>query len=362
MTFFKSLTRRIRDVLGGAPSMSTPAAAPAAERGRVDHVIILDGTMSTLEPGYETNAGLLYRLLTEGGPKAQQTVYYEAGVQWRGIRNVRDVIEGRGINRQIRRAYGHLASRYRPGDRIFLFGYSRGAYAVRSLAGVIDRVGLVKAEHATVRNIRTAYRHYQLAERNDTAAIFAGRFCHSDVDVEMVGVWDTVKALGIRAPILWRFTQTRHAFHNHRLGHTTKHGFHALAMDESRNAFAPVLWEAPADWRGRIEQVWFRGQHSVIGGQLNGRDHVRPLSNIPLVWMVGRSAMCGLALPKDWEARFATDPFAPTVGRWVGWSKLFWSRSKRHMGRDRSESVHPSVETFQSGTAERFSETDRAAG
>ena len=62
---------------------------------------------------------------------------------------------GRGINRQIRRAYGYLASRYRPGDKIYLFGYSRGAYAVRSLAGVIDRIGLLRPEHATVRHIRT---------------------------------------------------------------------------------------------------------------------------------------------------------------------------------------------------------------
>ncbi len=362
MTFFKSLTRRVRDILSGAPSMSAPAARPAAERARVDHVIILDGTLSTLEDGYETNAGLFYKLLTEGGPSAQQTVYYEAGVQWRGVRNVRDVIEGRGINRQIRRAYGYLASRYRPGDRIFLFGYSRGAYAVRSLAGVIDRVGLIKSEHATVRNIRTAYRHYQLAERNDTAGVFAERFCHDAVDIEMVGVWDTVKALGIRAPILWRFTQTRHAFHNHRLGDRIKHGFHALAMDESRNAFAPVLWEAPANWRGRIEQVWFRGQHSVIGGQLNGRDHVRPLSNIPLVWMLEKSTICGLALPADWKMRFPTDPFAPTVGRWVGWSKLFWSRSKRAIGHDRSETVHPSVEVFQSGSETPSREKTRATG
>lgn len=362
MKFFERLPRRLREMLGGTPKTSVPAMVPAAERGRVDHVIILDGTLSSLKPGCETNAGLVYRLLTEGGPKAQQTVYYEAGVQWRGIRNARDVIEGRGINRQIRRAYGYLASRYRPGDRIFLFGYSRGAYAVRSLAGVIDRVGLVKAEHATVRNIRTAYRHYQLAERNDTFEAFASRFCHDDAAVEMVGVWDTVKALGIRAPILWRYTQTRHAFHNHRLGDTIKHGFHALAMDESRNAFAPVLWEAPSDWRGRIEQVWFRGQHSVIGGQLNGRNHVRPLSNIPLVWMLERSTMCGLELPDDWLARFPTDPFAPTVGRWVGWSKLFLARSRRAIGRDKSESVHVSVEAFQSGTDAPIKNKHRAIG
>ncbi len=88
-------------------------------------------------------------------------VRYEPGIQWRDWKGTLDVIEGRGINRQIRRVYGLLASRYRPGDRIWLFGYSRGAYAVRALAGLIDRVGLLRAEAATERNITLAYRHYR---------------------------------------------------------------------------------------------------------------------------------------------------------------------------------------------------------
>ena len=83
------------------------------------------------------------------------------------------IVEGRGLNRQIRRAYGWLASHYREGDRIFLFGYSRGAYAVRSLAGVIDRVGLLRREHATERGVQLAYRHYQNGPDTVAAAAFA---------------------------------------------------------------------------------------------------------------------------------------------------------------------------------------------
>ncbi len=132
----------------------------AARRGQVLHVVIIDGTMSSLATGEETNAGLIYKLLSEqAGP--QLSVYYEAGIQWTHWNNTMDVLLGRGINRQIRRAYGWLASRYRPGDRVMFFGYSRGAYAVRSLAGVIDRVGLLRADQATERNVRQAYRHYQ---------------------------------------------------------------------------------------------------------------------------------------------------------------------------------------------------------
>lgn len=138
------LSRLGDKILGwlGRPLLSEYSGQPGS-RGSRTHVIILDGTMSSLEPGYETHAGATYRLCCEMG--AQVSVYYEAGVQWRSWRGTMDVLMGKGINRQIRRAYGYLASRYRPGDLIFLFGYSRGAYAVRSLAGAIDMVGLVKA-------------------------------------------------------------------------------------------------------------------------------------------------------------------------------------------------------------------------
>ena len=129
--------------------------------------------MSSLAPGNETNAGITYKLLSEVAGRSRASLRYEQGLQFLRWRDALDVIEGRGIDRQIRRAYGFIASRYRPGDRIFLFGYSRGAYAVRSLAGVIDLIGLLKAEHATVRNIRQVYRHYEKNGDSPAAAAFA---------------------------------------------------------------------------------------------------------------------------------------------------------------------------------------------
>ncbi|TMV52408.1 DUF2235 domain-containing protein, partial [Thioclava sp. BHET1] len=219
-------------------------------------------------------------------PSAHLSVYYEAGIQMRNWRQTKDVIEGRGINRQIRRAYGHLASRYHPGDRIFLFGYSRGAYAARSLAGVIDRIGLLRAEEATARNVRQAYRHYQLSPDSPVAADFTRLYCHERVEIEMIGAWDTVKALGIALPGFRQRVEARHAFHNHHLGPVIRHGFHALAMDETRTAYTPVLWSSPEDWPGKVEQVWFRGTHGDVGGMLGGFHAARPLANIPLVWML----------------------------------------------------------------------------
>jgi uncharacterized protein (DUF2235 family) len=255
-----------------------------------------------------------------------------------------DVVHGRGINRTIRRAYGHLASRYQPGDRIFLIGYSRGAYAVRSLAEVIDRIGLVKAGHATERAIRDAYRHYETDPHGEAAKAFCARYCHDHVPIEMIGVWDTVKALGLRLPLLWMLTEGRHAFHSAHLGNAVRHGYHALAIDETRAAFAPVLWEATGDWPGvEVEQMWFRGAHGDVGGQLGGFTPARPLSNIPLVWMLEKAEACGLDLPEGWRGRFRTDPDAPSVGTFRGWGKMFVARRRRVVGRDPSEYVHVSA-------------------
>ena len=297
--------------------------------------------MSSMRYGMETNAGLTYRVLGAVPHGTPQTVHYEAGVQWTGWRDALNVIEGRGINQQIRRVYGVLASRYRPGDRIFLFGYSRGAYAVRSLAGLIDRVGLLRREEATERNIRDAYRLYQ---NGLDSASFARVHCHADpVPIEMIGVWDTVKALGLRAPFLWKFSETKHRFHNHTLGQAVRHGYHALAYHETRVAYAPVLWVSRDDWHGEMVQMWFRGTHGDVGGQLGGYYPARPLANVPLVWMLDRAQALGLVLPDRWQQSFPQDAQAPSVGRFRGWSFMFLARRRRIAGLDPSEQFHASV-------------------
>ncbi|HHL22458.1 MAG TPA: DUF2235 domain-containing protein [Aliiroseovarius sp.] len=323
------------------PGTRAESPAPRPSRGPVDHVVILDGTMSSLEPGCESNAGLTYKLLCEMAPSVRLSLMYEAGVQFDNWGQGWHVATGVGINRQIRRAYGFIASRYRPGDRIFLFGYSRGAFAVRSLAGAIDQVGLLTRRHATPRHIRDVYRHYQSDPNSPAARAFARAHCHEETPVEMIGVWDTVKALGLTWPVVWRLFEPRHRFHNTQLGDSVRHGFHALAMDETREAFAPVLWRTNAQNKGRVEQMWFGGAHGDVGGQLGGFEAARPLSNIPLVWMLGRAEYCGLALPMGWRARFPCDANAPSVGTWRGWGKLFLHRKPRVIGRDASEGIFP---------------------
>ena len=311
---------------------------PARGKGPVTHVIILDGTMSTMVPGWETNAGMTYRLLREVGYPL--SLYYEAGVQFDSWRHAPDVLMGKGINQQIRRAYGYLASRYRPGDKIFLIGYSRGAYAVRSLAGVIETVGLLRAEAATVRNVRQAYRLYQLSEQSGVTGDFRRLYCHDRIEIEMIGVWDTVKALGVRLPMVWQFFDQKHQFHNHALGQSVKKGFHALALDETRQVFDPVMWQTSPEKDGRIVQMWFRGAHGDIGGMLGGFMPARLLSNIPLIWMLEQAEACGLPLPENWTIRFPTDADAPSVGTWRSWGKMFLIRGRRKVGQDPSEQLH----------------------
>jgi uncharacterized protein (DUF2235 family) len=339
-----ALFDRLRHWWRGHPATTVDVAMPVGrQRGVVDHVIILDGTFSSLAPGEETNVGMIYRLLTEGGRSAQRNVYYEPGLQWEGWRHGWSIIQGHGFDSLIRRAYGWLASHYRPGDRIYLIGYSRGAYAVRSLAGVIDRVGLLKREHATERGVTLVYRHYQNDPGSTGSRAFAHRFCHEEAPIEMVGVFDTVKSLGIKVPLLWMLVKDKTSFHNHHLGSSIRHGFHALALNENRNAFMPVLWDCPPGWDGNVEQVWFRGAHGDVGGQIGDLQAARPLANIPLVWMLERAAAVGLDLPAGWRERFAQDVNAPMVGTMRAWGKWFLIRRRRRMMTDISERLHPSV-------------------
>ena len=315
-------------------------------------VFISDGTLSSLKPGMETNAGLLYRLLTETGRNPHQQYDYDPGVQGTGLKKWYNAFTGMGINLAIGQGYGFLASRYRPGDRIYLFGYSRGAYAVRSLAGMIGSVGLLRQENATERNIQQAFRIYQRngeVSQSRSRADFVARNCHSGVPIEMVGVWDTVRSLGLPYPVLSRLARMATEFHDHALGHHIGHGYHALAIDEDRTAFAPILWQRSPHWQGRLEQTWFAGVHGDVGGNIGDRAEARPLANIPLNWMLRRSERHGLILPEGWGTRFPEDPTAPQIGNRTGMARLFVLRRPRATGGGDGEVVHLSIRDRMAG-------------
>lgn len=307
------------------------------------HVYIVDGTLSSLEPGQETHAGRLFRLLSARGPRSDLVVDHHPGVQGRGPRGWLRAAIGLGLNDAILDGYARLASRWRPGDRIFLFGYSRGAYAVRSLAGLIGRVGLLRPEEAIHRRVERAFRVYETG-RDDIASVFAARHCHpGQVAIDLVGAWDTVKALGIPWPGLAFLHPMATEFHDHRLGPHVRHGLHALALDEDRVAFEPQLWDLDPTRPGRVEQVWFPGAHPDVGGMLGGWSPARPLADLSFEWMLARAEALGLPLPADWRAGLAPDPTAPMIGAHAGVGRMFVIRRPRQVRPENGEILHPSV-------------------
>ncbi|CAM3496408.1 DUF2235 domain-containing protein [Paracoccus nototheniae] len=317
------------------------------------HVVLMDGTFASLADGRRSSIGRIHRLL--GGqlgpmPPGRIRIHYGMGQQWTRWRTLPDLVMGRILETTIIGAYAWLASDFRPGDRIFMLGYSRGAFAVRSLAGMISRVGLLRSDAATERHIRLAWRYYHAGGSAQAMGAFRRRRCHPNAPIRMVGCFDTVMALGLRLPVLWMLTEPRFRFHDAHLGHGIEHGFQALALDETRAAFAPLLWDDDHA-AGRIEQMWFRGAHPDIGGQLSGREQSRPLANIPLVWMLDHAAGLDLPLPQDWRALFPCDPHAPAIGSWRHWGKAFLIRTPRIAGRMMTEALHPTVTRPYKGPA-----------
>lgn len=332
--------------MGSERQAGLPGNRGAGGRGPRNLVFVSDGTLASLKPAMETNAGLLYRLLTRTGSNPDQQFEYDPGVQGVGLRKWFNAITGMGINLAIRRGYGFLASRYRPGDRIYLFGYSRGAYAVRSLGGMIGSVGLLRRDQATERNVRRAFRFYERgggSGRLKARADFIAGNCHDHVPVEMVGVWDTVRSLGLPYPVLSRLAPMATGFHDHALGHHIRHGYHALAIDEDRTAFAPILWQRSAHWEGRLEQAWFAGVHGDVGGNIGDHAAARPSANIPLNWMLRRAEKHGLMLPEGWEEGFPENAAAPQIGNRSGMARLFLFRRRRTTGRGDGEVIHLSI-------------------
>ncbi|MDO5613778.1 MAG: DUF2235 domain-containing protein [Paracoccus sp. (in: a-proteobacteria)] len=314
-------------------------------RAPLTHVVLMDGTFASLAEGRRSSIGQIRQLLRGAYgavPGGRLRLHYTAGQQWNRWRTLGDIAMGRGLEAWISGAYGWLASGYLPGDRVFLLGYSRGAFAVRSLAGMIGRVGLLRADAATERNIRLAWRYYRRDDATGAAALFRRRRCHPAAPIRMVGCFDTVMALGLRLPLLWMLTEPQFRFHDAHLGAGVDYGYQALALDETRAVFAPQLWD-DASGAGHIEQMWFKGCHADIGGQLAGLEFARPLANIPLVWMLERAGAAGLPLPDGWRAHFPCDATAPGIGSWRNWGKFFLARAPRLAGQHPTEALHPTV-------------------
>ena len=192
--------------------------------------------------------------------------------------------------RRILDAYRWLITRYRPDDRIALFGFSRGAYTVRSLAGLIGRCGLLDPEDLEGAALEKRMEHlYWKGYRERTPGWSDGlRFLYDpaneDIPIRFVGVWDTVGALGVpdNLGFLRPGEVAKRTFHDLDLDPRIPTARHAVALDELRGPFFPSLWNADSAPDQSIRQVWFAGSHMDVGG-----GHVeRGLADVTLAWML----------------------------------------------------------------------------
>lgn len=273
--------------------------------------IFLDGTWNAV--GTNTNVWRL-RSLCSAVDKSSctQLRYYDAGVNgffgggW-----------GRGLSENVQEAYNWLVENYEDGDKIYIFGFSRGAHTARSLAGFISICGLLKPGGALgVDQLYQRYRNdddrtiFKLPTFDPATISLEERWMlkySRPVAIEMVGVWDTVGALGVPAFSLAGISSSRLAFHHTGLRRPVRHGFHALAIDEHRAKFAPTPWtirvqdNAPGTTGMRsiesVEQRWFVGAHANIGGGCFNDT----LAQIPLRWMMSKAAGLGLAFRNELE-------------------------------------------------------------
>ena len=203
---------------------------------------------------------------------------------------------GLGVTRQIKLAYEFLSSRYEPGDLIYLFGFSRGAFAARSFAGFVELVGLLFRDNLDL--LETAFLLYQTSLPGKQSSLRSLlREVHTydgpsgeALPIYFIGVFDTVASLGIAvAPAL---TDWYNAFHRTALPRNVTHAQHAVAIHEMRGQFRPVLWEGKTDARQSLVQMLFRGAHADVGGgYFDGW-----WSDWPMEWMHQEAAALGLPL------------------------------------------------------------------
>jgi uncharacterized protein (DUF2235 family) len=280
-----------------------------------------DGTWDSSKSDNPTNVCRFYRALPKS---AVQLPFYDDGVGVDGspILHWLGGAMGTGIWQEVKEGYAAIAHAYEAGDDVFLIGFSRGAYTARSLGGMIAIAGLptTNFDDALVDEAFSAYR-----DRDDREQILASldKYKLFDAKIKMIGVWDTVGALGIPSivggvdPILYGFLDT--ALHPDVLN-----AHQALATDERRSEFPATLWTSSPAPGQTIEQIWFAGVHSDVGGSYAETG----LADITLSWMMNRGKALGLDFdPAAWTAYGTIDPKHALDTIHESW-KLWWGFPK----------------------------------
>jgi hypothetical protein len=279
-------------------------------------VVCSDGTGNTAIKDRGTNVFKVFEAVDLNGHRLDPTLtpqvaLYDDGVGTEDFKPLKLIggAFGWGLTRNVKALYKELARVYDPGDEIYMFGFSRGAFTVRTLAGLISTCGLVdpqKVEPKTFGSLEkavdaayAAYRRcYQpwlwqfvVAPTKDAGKKF--KDVHSvlpDVPIRFLGVWDTVDAVGLPFHIadVWNAMAYRFKFPDHDLSSIVQRACQALSVDDPRQSFYPQLWNEKAG-ESRITQVWFAGVHSNVGGGYPKQG----MSLVPLDWMLAEAERAG---------------------------------------------------------------------
>jgi uncharacterized protein (DUF2235 family) len=266
--------------------------------------LYLDGTWNNVDDN--TNVWRLKSLCLQS---SEQLVYYSAGVGTQTGEHISGGMFGIGINQEVINAYEWLVEHYETDAQLFIFGFSRGAFTARSLAGFISKCGLLKPGSPV--SMKQLYERYRKGTAESVLAL--GRVAADKLSLEdqwiqeysraipiwFQGVWDTVGALGVPLPCIPKVSRADFAFLETDLRINDTHAYHALAIDEHREAFAPTLWTKRTPKQGdtfpprsidKVEQRWFVGAHANVGGGYE--DDL--LAQIPLRWLMNKAIMHGL--------------------------------------------------------------------
>jgi uncharacterized protein (DUF2235 family) len=269
-----------------------------------------------------------------------QVVFYDEGVGTTKGEKVRGLVFGKGLDKNLADAYRFLIFNYTPGDQIYIFGFSRGAYTARSFAGLLAHSGIPNRRYAhQVDNAIARYRerNNKTPEFLEDMMQFRSKYCWdvcvSDKEdawrvgkcagytagkapllrITYVGVWDTVGGLGLPARyFISRWTNKKYEFHDQSLSNFVESGRHAVAIDEKRKSFPPTLWDnldelnaaaksAPDAKDAPYQEKWFPGTHSSVGG--GGTANRHGLSDQALHWIWEGAMRMGLDLDASEQSR-----------------------------------------------------------
>ena len=313
-------------------------------------VFSFDGSWNRLSAPNPTNVVITAESITpitkDGVP---QVIHYDPGVgtgaddKWRGG------LFGYGLIDKIVDGYTFLVFNYEPGDEIYVFGFSRGAFTARAFVGLIRQVGIVQRKHAArIADAVELYKKRKPGEGHDTEPLLKFRMQYSPqlcidaaedawrvrnragygtgsaavLRISYVGVWDTVAAVGVPSDLFFAPFANRHEqFFDSDLSPLVVSARHAVAIDEDRNTFTPTLWPnfealnaslgfSAAASDAPYQQKWFAGHHGSVGG---GGD-IRGLSDGALVWVLDGAEKMGLEVDRDPQSplfALAPDDLAP---------------------------------------------------